>query len=91
MEFKGLFFFSIGINDNLDCAQSANVEESFLINWLESSSHYLILKLRVPRCLIFHMQTTWNSEFSHTIWLLQIFLILKIGEKLNNMDQLNIS
>ena len=28
VEFKGLFFLSIGIDDNPDCAQSANVDES---------------------------------------------------------------
>ena len=28
VEFKGLFFLSIGIDDNPDCVQSANVDES---------------------------------------------------------------
>ena len=49
------------------------------------------LNSRVPRCLIFHIQTTWNLEFWHMAWFLQICLNLNIGEHVNNMDQLNIS
>ena len=34
MEFKGLFFLSIGFDDILDCVQSANVDESkHYANW----------------------------------------------------------
>ena len=71
--------------------QQAMSRRVVFYNWLESSSYYLILMSHVPRCLIFHMQTTWSLEFWHMKWLLQICLILNIGEQFNNMDQLNIS
>ena len=48
-------------------------------------------KVTCAKGLIFHMQTTWISEFWHMKSLLQICLILNIGEQFNNMDKLNIS